>query len=75
MSRLQKRVVTSKSKEPRRTHWRTGALNHAIPRGSVWHNVETMGRWPLPVNAVSVGAPQILTVAPAVGAAGILEHR
>ena len=32
------------SKEPRRTHWRTGALNHTIPRGSVWHNVETMGR-------------------------------
>jgi hypothetical protein len=32
------------SKEPRRIHWRTGALNHAIPRGSAWHNVETMGR-------------------------------
>ena len=40
----QKRMLPCKSKEPRRTHWRTGALNHAIPRGSVWHNVETMGR-------------------------------
>src|ERR1700744_6048277 len=39
----QKRMLPFKSKEPRRTHWRTGALNHAIPRGSVWHNVETMG--------------------------------
>src|ERR1700722_12327950 len=40
---LQKRMLGFKSKEPRRTHWRTGALNHAIPRGSVWHNVETNG--------------------------------
>ena len=49
----QKRMLLSKSKEPRRTHWRTGALNHTIPRGSVWHNVETMGRSPLPVTTRS----------------------
>ncbi len=43
VSQHQKRMLPFESKEPRRTHWRTGALNHAIPRGSVWHNVETMG--------------------------------
>ena len=55
MSRLQKRMLTFKSKEPRRTHWRTGALNHAIPRGSVWHNVETNG----PVAAAGYNAVSV----------------
>src|ERR1700743_1055230 len=40
MSQHQKSMLPFESKEPRRPRWRTRALNHAIPRGSVWHNVE-----------------------------------